>query len=235
MVLFGTIVNTVLVIIGAIIGRFLYNIPEKMKETVMYGIGLAVMAIGIQMTFESTEVLIVIISIVIGAVLGEWMDLDGKVNLLGKWIESKLPAGKKEGPGIAQGFVTATLIFIVGSMAIIGAIDSGIRNNHDVLVMKGIIDGFAAIILSSTLGIGVLFAAVPILLYQGAITLLSTQISNYVPDELLSFFISEMTATGGLMIIGIGLNLIGLTKMRVANLVPGIGIVAVIVTGIYLW
>ncbi len=235
MVLFGTIVNTVLVIIGAIIGRFLYNIPEKMKETVMYGIGLAVMAIGIQMTFESTEILIVIISIVIGAVLGEWMDLDGKVNMLGKWIESKLPAGKKEGPGIAQGFVTATLIFIVGSMAIIGAIDSGIRNNHDVLVMKGIIDGFAAIILSSTLGIGVLFGAVPILLYQGAITLLSTQISKYVPDELLSFFISEMTATGGLMIIGIGLNLIGLTKMRVANLVPGIGIVAIIVTIVYLW
>ena len=140
-----------------------------------------------------------------------------------------MPARNK-GPGIAQGFVTATLIFVVGSMAIIGAIDSGLRNDHDVLVMKGIIDGFTAIILSSTLGIGVAFAAVPVFLYQGIITLFSTQISRFVPDELLDFFISEMTATGGLMILAIGLNLIGLTKVRVANLIPGILVVGVVVT-----
>src|SRR6185312_17133299 len=155
MLLFGTIVNAILIIVGALIGRFLHNIPERMKETVMYGIGLAVAVIGIQMTFESTQILIVIISIVLGAVLGEWMDLDKKVNDLGQWIEGKMPA-RKEGPGIAQGFVTATLIFVVGSMAIIGAIDSGLRNDHDVLIMKGIIDGFTSVILSSTLGIGVM-------------------------------------------------------------------------------
>jgi len=235
MVLFGTIVNTLLVIIGAIIGRFLHNIPERMKETMMYGIGIAVLVIGIQMTFASTEIVIVIISIVIGAIVGEWIDLDTKVNNLGKWIETKLPARKKDGTNIAQGFVNSTLIFVVGSMAIIGAIDSGIRNNHDVLITKGIIDGITAVILSSTLGIGVLFSAVPIFLYQGTITLLSTQISKLVPDELLSFFISEMTATGGLMIIGIGMNLIGLTKIRVANLVPGILVVGIIVTIVYLF
>src|SRR6185437_7739940 len=110
MVLFGTIVNALLIIFGAFIGRFLHNIPERMKETVMYGIGLAVAAIGIQMTFASTQILIVIISIVLGAVVGEWIDLDDKVNRLGQWIESKMPKRKK-GPGIAQGFVTATLIF----------------------------------------------------------------------------------------------------------------------------
>lgn len=230
MVLFGSIVNFALIIVGALIGRVLHNIPERMKETVMYGIGLAVVAIGIQMTFESTQLLIVIVSIVIGAVIGEWLNLDDKVNRLGKWIEQKLPTPKKEGPAISQGFVTATLIFVVGSMAIIGAIDSGLRNDHDVLIMKGIIDGFTSIILSSTLGIGVIFAAVPVLLYQGAITLFSTQISRFVPEELLQFFISEMTATGGLMIVAIGLNLIGLTKIRVANLVPGILVVGVIVT-----
>ena len=102
-------------------------------------------------------------------------------------MKVKIPAGK-EGPGIAQGFVTATLIFVVGSMAIIGAIDSGLRNDHDVLIMKGIIDGFTSIILSSTLGIGVAFAAVPVFLYQGIITLFSTQISRFVPDELLQLF-----------------------------------------------
>lgn len=229
MILLGSIINALLIIIGALLGRFLYNIPERMKETVMYGIGLAVAAIGIQMTFESTQILIVIISIVIGAIIGEWMDLDDKINKLGKWIERKLPS-KKDSPGIAQGFVTATLIFVVGSMAIIGAIDSGLRNDHDVLIMKGIIDGFTSVILSSTLGIGVMISAVPVFLYQGLITVFSTQISRFVPDELLQFFISEMTATGGLMIVGIGLNLIGITKIRVANLIPGIVVVGIIVT-----
>ncbi|MDN4608903.1 DUF554 domain-containing protein [Sporosarcina highlanderae] len=229
MVLFGSVVNVVLIIVGSLIGRFLNNIPERMKETIMYGIGLAVVAIGIQMTFESTQILIVIISIVIGALIGEWMDLDGKINRLGNYLENKMPT-KKEGPGIAQGFVTGTLIFVVGSMAIIGAIDSGLRNDHDVLIMKGVLDGFTSIILSSTLGIGVAFSAVPVFIYQSIITLFSTQISRFVPDELLQFFISEMTATGGLMIVGIGLNLIGITKMRVANFIPGIGVVGIVVT-----
>ncbi|MFJ7935433.1 DUF554 domain-containing protein [Sporosarcina sp. NPDC096371] len=233
MVLFGTIMNALLIVVGALIGRFLHNIPDRMKETVMYGIGLAVAIIGIQMTFESTQILIVIISIVLGAVIGEWMDLDAKINQLGQWLESKLPQ-KRKGPGIAQGFVTATLIFVVGSMAIIGAIDSGLRNDHDVLLLKGIIDGFTSIILSSTLGIGVAFSAVPVFLYQGIITLFSTQISRFVPDELLSFFISEMTATGGLMILAIGLNLIGITKIRVANLIPGIVVVGVVVTVVHI-
>lgn len=234
MVLFGTMINALLIIVGTMIGRFLHNIPEKMKETVMYGIGLAVAVIGIQMTFESTQILIVIISIVVGAVIGEWLDVDAKLNTFGQWIEQKMPR-RTEGPGIAQGFVTATLIFVVGSMAIIGAIDSGLRNDHDVLVMKGIIDGFTAIILSSTLGVGVAFSAVVVFFYQGIITLLSTQISQFVPDSLLQFFISEMTATGGLMIVAIGLNIIGLTKIRVANLIPGIVVVGVIVSLVHLF
>lgn len=232
MILFGTIINALLIIFGSLIGRFLHNIPERMKETIMYGIGLAVAVIGIQMTFESTQILIVIISIVLGAVVGEWLDLDDKVTKLGQWLEMKMPK-KREGHNISEGFVTATLIFVVGSMAIIGAIDSGLRNDHNVLVMKGIIDGFTSIILSSSLGIGVAFAAVPVFLYQGVITLLSTQISSLVPQALLDFFISEMTATGGLMIFAIGLNLIGLTKIRVANLVPGILIVGLIVSIVY--
>ncbi|MHA6260975.1 DUF554 domain-containing protein [Sporosarcina sp. CAU 1771] len=232
MIILGTLINTILIIVGALLGRFLHSIPERMKETVMYGIALAVTVIGIQMTFESTQILIVIISIVLGAVLGEWMDLDTKINQLGLWIEKKLPA-RNGGAGIAQGFVTATLIFVVGSMAIIGAIDSGLRNDHDVLIMKGIIDGFTAIILSSTLGIGVIFSAIPVFLYQSIITIFATQISRFVPAELLSFFISEMTATGGLMIVAIGLNLIGVTKIRVANLIPGILVVGIIVVLVY--
>ncbi|PIC74624.1 DUF554 domain-containing protein [Sporosarcina sp. P17b] len=232
MILFGSLFNVFTIIVGTLIGRFLYAIPERMKETIMYGIGMAVVAIGLQMTFETTQIVIVILSIVIGAILGEIIDLDQKVNQLGHWIERKLPT-KKAGPRIAQGFVTATLFFCVGSMAIIGAIDSGLRNDHNVLVMKGILDGFTSIIFSSTLGIGVAFAAVPLFIYQGSITFLATFLSRFVPDELMELFISEMTATGGLMIAAIGLNLIGLTKIRVANFIPGIGVVAIIVTIVY--
>lgn len=233
MALFGTLVNVLLIIIGSVIGRFLGRIPERIRETVTYAIGLAVMVIGIQMSFATSQIIIVIISIVLGAAIGEWLDLDGQLNRLGRWMESKAGKTSEENGqgGIAQGFVTGTLIFVIGSMAVIGAIDSGLRNDHDVLIAKGIIDGFTALILSSTLGIGVILSAVPVFLYQGAITMLASVISRFIPDDMLQFFIEEMTATGGLMIIAIGLNLIGLTKIRVANLVPGILIVA-LVTGL---
>ena len=231
MVLLGTLVNAVCVIIGAFLGRYLQNIPDKVKETVMIGIGLAVVAMGFQMTFESEQYLIVILSIVIGAIIGEWIDLEKYLNTLGNWIESKMKP--TEGTSISQGFVTATLIFCVGAMSILGALDSGIRNNHDVLITKGIIDGFTAIILSSTLGIGVLFSAVPVLVYQGLIALLATQIDKWVPAELMEMFIAEMTATGGLMIVTIGLNVLGIMKIRSANLLPGIVVVGMLVTIVY--
>lgn len=231
MVLLGTLVNAALIVIGATIGKFLPNIPEKVKETVMNGIGLAVVAMGLQMAFASKQYIIVILSIVIGAVIGEWIDLEKHLNTLGNWIESKMKP--TEGTSISQGFVTATLIFCVGSMAILGSLDSGIRNNHDLLITKGILDGFTSIVLTSTLGIGVLFSAVPIFLYQGLIALLATQIDKWVPDGLMNMFIDEMTATGGLMIVAIGLNVIGLTKIRTANLLPGIGVVGVLVSIVY--
>lgn len=232
MVLFGTFVNAVCIVIGTLIGRALRNIPEKMKETVLYAIGLAVAALGLQMGLESSNFVIVIMSLVFGAALGEWWDLDKKLNDIGHWIETKF--GTKESQGsLAQGFVTATLIFVIGAMGIIGALESGLSNEHGVLFSKGALDGFTSIVLASTLGIGVLLAAVPVFVYQGFIALFATQISVIVPDEALNFFIGEMTATGGIMILAIGLNLLGLTKIRIANLLPGILVAAVIVTVLY--
>ncbi len=230
MVLLGTLINALLIIVGTIIGRLLKNIPENMKQTVMYAIGLAVTVIGLQMGFESGQFLIVIISLVLGAVIGEWIDLDLQLNRLGQWLEAKVGKNKKgENISIAQGFVSATLIFVIGSMAIIGSLDSGLRNDHDLLIVKGLIDGFTSIILATTLGIGVLLSAIPVILYQGTIALFATQISRIIPEEALALFIREMTATGGIMIVAIGLNMIGLTKIRVANLLPGILVVAVVV------
>ncbi|MEF2097583.1 DUF554 domain-containing protein [Bacillus sp. CFBP9009] len=231
MVLLGALVNGACILIGSILGRFLQHIPEKIKETVMNGIGLAVMVLGLQMGFKSDNFLVVILSIVGGAVLGEWMNLEARLNSLGNWLERRMKA--KEGTSISQGFVTATLIFGIGAMAIIGALDSGIRNDHDVLITKAIIDGFTALVLASTLGIGVLFSAFPIILYEGLMAIFSRQINTMIPTALMDSFILEMTATGGVMILAIGLNIIGVTKIRVANLLPGIMITAILVTFMY--
>ncbi|WP_026695826.1 DUF554 domain-containing protein [Peribacillus kribbensis] len=233
MVLMGTIVNAVCIIAGTLLGKLFHKIPEKIKETVMYGIGLAVIVLGLQMGFKSKEFLIVILSLVFGAVWGEWVDLDAKLNALGRWLERKMGGSANSGSSIAQGFVTATLIFLIGAMAIIGALDSGIRGDHDVLYTKAVIDGFTALVLATTLGISVIFSAVPVLLYEGLIALFATQINDMVPKPLMDSFISEMTSAGGIMIFAIGLNLIGLTKIRVANLLPGIAVTAVIVTFLY--
>ncbi|WP_041086288.1 DUF554 domain-containing protein [Jeotgalibacillus soli] len=231
MVLLGTIVNGLLIIFGTLIGKWLHRIPERMKTTVMSAIGLAVVVLGLQMGLQSENFLIVIISLVLGAVLGEWIGLDHKLNQVGQWLENKI--GKNSETSISQGFVTATLIFVIGAMAVIGALDSGIRGDHSVLYTKAIIDGFTSIILASTLGIGVMFSAIPVVFYQGLIALFATQIDLIVPAALMDQFIIEMTATGGVMIFAIGLNLAGLTTIRVANLLPGIVVVAAIVTLLY--
>ncbi|MEK5176673.1 DUF554 domain-containing protein [Heyndrickxia sp. FSL W8-0496] len=233
MVLLGTIVNAICIIIGSLLGKLLHRIPEKMKGTVMHAIGLAVIVLGLQMGIKSEHFLIVILSLVFGAIIGEALALEDKLNQLGYWLEKKI--GAKGQGDISEGFVNSTLIFVVGAMAIIGALDSGIRGDHNVLFTKAIIDGFTALILTTTLGIGVIFSAIPVLIYQGIIAIFATQIDRIVPDALMNSFIVEMTSTGGIMIVAIGLNITGLIKIRVANLLPGILAVAIIVTMIYFY
>lgn len=235
MVLIGTFINAALIVVGALIGRIFKNIPESMKATVLSIIGLAVALLGIKMGFESDNFIVLIVSLVVGTVIGEWLDLDKQMNRLGQWVESLFRKGRSEDNqiSIADGFVTASLIFVIGSMAIIGALDSGLRNEHNVLITKGIIDGFTSIILASTLGIGVLLSAVPVFIYQSIITLFAGTISVYIPDAALDMFITEMTATGGVMIMAIGLNIAGLMKIKAANLLPGIFVVGILVALIY--
>lgn len=232
MVLLGTLVNAALIVIGSIIGRLLKGIPENMKQTVMSAIGIAVVVLGIQMSFESDNFVLVIICLVSGGVIGEWIDLDKWLNRLGQYIEVKF-GSKGQGGSIAQGFVTGTLIFVIGAMGVLGALNGGLRNDHELLISKGIIDGFTSIILAATLGIGVLLSAIPVAIYQGAIALFATQITKMVPEAALELFLQEMTATGGIMIIAIGMNLLGLTKIRVANLLPSLIVVAIAVAFIH--
>ncbi|MGA3602478.1 DUF554 domain-containing protein [Lysinibacillus agricola] len=235
MVLLGTLINALLIIAGALVGRIFKNIPESMKSTVLSIIGLAVALLGIKMGFESDNFIVLVISLVVGTVIGEWLDLDKQMNRLGQWVESLFSKKRTDNNqiNIAEGFVTASLIFVVGSMAVIGALDSGLRNDHNVLITKGIIDGFTSIILASTLGIGVLLSSIPVFVYQGLIALFAGAISSFIPDGALQMFITEMTAVGGVMIFAIGLNIAGLTKIKAANLLPGIVVVGVMVAILY--
>lgn len=217
----GVIVNGICIIFGSVIGLFFTKINEKVKETIMSGIGLTVILIGITMALESDRIVVILLSLLTGAIIGEAIDLDKKLNQLGVKIENRF---KKEGSNstIAEAFVTASLIFVIGAMAVIGALDSGLRGDHEILFTKSLIDGFVALVLTTTLGFGVILSFIPVVIYQGSIVLFATQINNLLSEQFLYLFIEDMTATGGLLIVAIGLNLLKITSIRVANLLPSI-------------
>jgi uncharacterized protein len=221
MALFGTLVNGAFIIVGSLLGLLFTKIPERYKETVMHGIGLAVILIGLQMAFSTQVIVVVLLSLLSGAIIGELLNVEARLNQLGNSIGSKFKT-KSGTESFSQGFVTASLIFVVGAMAIIGALDSGIRGDHEVLITKGIIDGFTALVLTTTLGVGVILSVVPVILYQGTIALLATQIERFIPDAFLNGLIVELTAVGGLLIVAIGLNMLKIIKIRIGNLLPSI-------------
>ncbi|KGP73214.1 DUF554 domain-containing protein [Pontibacillus yanchengensis] len=229
MVVYGALMNGVGILIGGIIGLFLHKVPEKVKETTMNGIGLAVLLIGIQMAIQSEDIIVLVLSLLFGAFIGEALKIEDRFEQLGSWVETRF--SKESNDSVSQGFMTASLIFVIGAMAVVGALDSGIRGDHDILITKAIIDGFVALVLTTTLGFGVLFSILPVLLYEGGIALLATQIDRWLPQSFLDLFIIEMTATGGLLIVAIGLNLLHITKIRVANLLPSLLLVGVVLYG----
>ena len=220
MVLTGTIVNALAIIIGALIGSFMSNIPVRIKNTVMQGIGLAVIVQGIAMGLKTQNFLLVILSVVLGSVIGELIKIEDGLENLGQWIEKKV--GNKKSGNIANAFVTATLVYTIGAMAILGALNSGLDNDHSLLYLKSMLDGFSAIIFASTLGFGVMFSAVPVFIYQGAIAIFAKYIQLLVSPELLDLMILEITATGGLLIIAIAINILEIKKISVGNMLPAI-------------
>ena len=228
MALYGTIVDGILIIIGSLLGMLFSKIPERYKETVMHGIALTVILIGFQMAMKTDAIIVVLISLLFGAVLGELFRIEDMLNRFGGWMASKFPSKNSEFT-LAQGFVTANLMFAVGALAIIGALDSGLRGNHEILITKGVIDGFSALVLTTTLGIGVLFSVIPVVLYQGTIALLATQIERWLSEDVLNGLILELTSVGGILIVAIGLNLLNVVKIRIGNLLPSI----IIVGGVY--
>ena len=230
--LVGSIVNALSILAGAAAGLLLKQaagrlssvLPDsaalgaRLQNIITQGLALCVIYLGVSGSLKGQNSLITILSMVIGALVGELLDLDGAMYRLGDWVQKKMarlaPAGGEA--SISEGFVTASLLFCVGAMAIVGALNDGLTGDHDMLFAKSLLDGVSSVVFAASLGIGVAFSAAAVLVYQGAIALLASFLAPFLGDAV----IAEMTCVGSLMIVAIGLNMLGLTKIKVMNLVP---------------
>lgn len=211
----GTLINVAAVILGSIIGLLLHKgLPQHLRDTLMAGMGLCVVLIGLKGALGTENEMIVILSMVAGGCLGVALKIEKRLDSLGQRLQSRFSAGGDDSFG--KGFVTASLMFCVGAMAIVGSMDSGLRGDHSTLLAKSILDGVSSIILSSTLGLGVMLSAVAVLVYQGSIALLA----QVVAPVLTARAINEMSAVGGVLIMGIGLNMIRKQHIPVGDLLP---------------
>ncbi|HHV71841.1 MAG TPA: DUF554 domain-containing protein [Clostridia bacterium] len=214
----GTIVNSLTILAGGFLGGWLkQRFPEKYQQTIMQGVALSVILIGINMALKTNNVLIIIISLVLGAVLGEWIGIEERLQKFGQYLETKI--GKERGR-IAEGFVRASLVFCIGAMSITGALQDGLTGNPVILYAKSMLDGVTAIVFAAAMGFGVMISAGSVFLFQGIITLLASWVAPILNSHPL--MITEMEAAGGLLIIGIGLNMLEVKPIRVGNLLPGV-------------
>lgn len=215
----GTIVNALAIIAGSLLGLFFSKgIAENYKEIIMSGVGLSVILIGIKSALSSDSLMIVIFSVIIGACIGEFLRIEQRLEALGVFLEKKVASRSSDTSSFAKGFVTASLVFCVGSMAIVGSLESGLTGNHQTLFAKSVLDGVTSVIFASAMGLGVMFSSIAVFVYQGVITLAAFFLKNFLVPET----IAQMTSVGGLLILSIGLNLLKITTIRIGNLIPGI-------------
>lgn len=210
----GTLVNVAAIIVGSLLGCFLRKgVPERLRASLTQAMGLAVILIGVQGAVKTESAFLIVLSMVLGTLLGTLIGIEKRLNRLGDRLQSRFASGDA---GFAKGFVSASLIFCVGAMAIVGSMDSGLRGDHATLFAKSVLDGVTAMILASTLGVGVMLSAVPVLLYQGAIALSAGLISPLLTERM----ILEMSAAGGLLIVGIGVNMLRKEHIPVGDMLP---------------
>ena len=225
----GTFINVAAILIGGTIGLiFGARIPEKFKNTVIAGMGLFTAAMGLQMFLKSGNQLIVLGAIIIGAMLGEWIGIEDWLQALGETLEKRFSSETETGAGskFVRGFMVSSLLFCIGPMAILGSIQDGLTGDYNLLAVKSTLDGFASIAFASTLGVGVMFSSLIILVYQGGISLLANQLNAIVTDPMMA----EMTATGGVILMGVAINnLLELKKIRVGNFLPALAVAPLIV------
>lgn len=218
MMLLGSLVNMLAIFagcfVGVTLGRF---IPERFNSAIEKGIALCVFYIGLDSVLAGSDTLVAILSMVLGVILGELLDLDGRIHAFGDWVERRF-AKKQSKTSISEGFVNASLLFCVGAMAIMGALDSGLTGDHATLYAKSTLDGIISIVYGSTMGAGVALSGVAVFLYQGLITLCASFIAPFLSDVV----IAEMKCVGSLLIIGLSFNMLGMTKLKVMNYVPAV-------------
>lgn len=218
MVLLGSLVNSAAIVLGGGIGLVLKKgLSDRLANAVMNALALCVLYIGVSGMLKGENILITILSMVAGTLVGDGLKLDKKINQLGDTIE-KMVDSPNEGVSVSKGFVTASLLFCVGAMAIVGALQSGLTGNHDTLFAKSLIDGIAAIVMASSLGIGVLLSAGLILIYEGGISLFANVLAPLLTDSV----INEMTCVGSLLIVGLALNMLKLTDLKIMNYAPAV-------------
>lgn len=219
----GPIINAGTVVAGGLLGLlFGSRLPDRIRTIVFQGLGLCTLTIGMQMALGTKSPLILIFSILIGSILGELLNLEQRFINGSDYLKSRIHS---KNPRFTEGMVTASLLFCIGAMAIVGSFDEGLRGDRTVVLSKSIMDGFAAVALASAYGTGVIFAAVAVLLYQGALVLFAGALQPWLGPELMR----ELSATGGLLILGIGLNLLEVTRIRLSNMLPSLLVVVVLV------
>lgn len=213
----GVVVNTVLVIIGSLVGLFLKKgIPENIKNNIMIGLGLFTCMLGIKLGLEMKNALVVVLSIVTGGVLGQFIGIEEAIEQLGSKLKNLV--GSTDQGLFAQGFVFASLLFCIGPMTVLGCVQAGLENNPELLLIKGLMDGVAAIILASTFGLGVIFAALTVLFFQGGLVLLAGQMDFLTTPQ----YLNDFTSVGGIIIFGIGIKLLGLRPIKNGNFLPAL-------------
>lgn len=222
----GVLVNTVAVIIGSLIGLlFKKGIPEKVSGAIMTGIALCTLYIGISGSLKGENTLVLIISIVLGAAIGTLIDIDKGITRLGEWVEKKFSSKGNGQVSVAQAFITASLLFCVGAMTIVGSLTAGLTGDNETLFTKSVLDFISAIMLTVSMGIGVIFSAAFVLVFQGSIALLAGVLAPVLSDAA----VNELICCGSMLIVGLGLNLLGLTKIKVANYMPALIIAPLLV------
>ena len=214
MILLGSLVNGAAVVVGGLVGMFAGKLlPERLRGSVMAALSLMTIGIAAPGLLKSANALIPIISMVVGTIIGELLNIDAAVNKLGDALQKKC-----NGSPITEGFVTGSLVFAVGALAVMGALESGLQHQHSILISKAVIDGVGALVFASTMGLGVALSGVTVFVVEGSMALLASLVAPYLGEAV----VNEITFVGSLLIVGISLNLLGVTKLRILNMVPAI-------------
>jgi uncharacterized membrane protein YqgA involved in biofilm formation len=219
----GSIINASAVIIGGLIGLIVHSkLPRHITQTTFQAIGLFTIVLGITMAIKTTHFLAMVISLVLGAIIGSSLDIESKITLIGEFLKKK---SKSKNKNFSEGFITAFMLYCMGSLTILGSIEEGLGNPPTLLLSKSILDGFSSIALAASMGAGVIFSAIPLLIYQGSITI----ITSFFQQSLSEVIITELSAVGGILLVGLGIDILNIKKISILNMIPSLLIILILV------